>query len=69
MREERLGHEPAANRPAGAATLTLDAHDLPSEPSDSYVVIRIATSYFRTEVRCPGVSSAGIALRISSPRR
>ena len=32
------------------------------------VVMRIATSYFVTEERCPGVSPAGIALRISSPR-
>jgi hypothetical protein len=31
-------------------------------------VMRIATSYFVTEVRCPGVSPAGIAFSISSPR-
>jgi len=37
-------------------------------PSSLYCVMRIATSYFDTDVRCPGVSSLGIALRISSPR-
>ena len=31
-------------------------------------VMRIATSYFVTEVRCPGVSPAGIAFSISSAR-
>lgn len=31
-------------------------------------VIRVATSYLATDVRRPGVSSAGIAFRISSPR-
>ena len=33
-----------------------------------YGVIRMATSYFSTPVRVPGVSLVGIALRISSPR-
>ena len=33
-----------------------------------YDVIRIGTSYFVTDVRWPGVSSAGIALSTSSPR-
>ena len=37
-------------------------------PFSFYCVMRIATSYFETDVRCPGVSSLGIALRISSPR-
>ena len=37
-------------------------------PLRFYCVMRIATSYFETDVRCPGVSSLGIALRISSPR-
>lgn len=32
-------------------------------------VMRNETSYFATEVRWPGVSLAGIALRTSSPRR
>ena len=31
--------------------------------------MRVATLYFVTEVRCPGVSPAGIALRTSSPFR
>jgi hypothetical protein len=31
-------------------------------------VMRIATSYFVTEERCPGVSPAGIAFSVSSPR-
>ena len=30
-------------------------------------VMRIATSYFVTELRCPGVSPAGIAFSVSSP--
>jgi hypothetical protein len=34
------------------------------EPQD---FMRVATLYFVTEVRCPGVSPAGIALRIASP--
>ena len=29
--------------------------------------MRVATLYFVTDVRCPGVSPAGIALKISSP--
>ena len=32
-------------------------------------VIRIATTYFATDVRCPRVSTAGIALSVWSPRR
>jgi hypothetical protein len=30
--------------------------------------MRVATLYFVTDVRCPGVSPAGIAFKISSPR-
>src|SRR5262245_19653914 len=36
---------------------------------EPYDFIRIATSCFVTDVRWPGVSPAGIALRISSPFR
>jgi hypothetical protein len=34
-----------------------------------YACIRTATLYFVTDVRCPGVSAAGIAFRVSSPCR
>lgn len=34
-----------------------------------YALMCAATSYFVTEVRCPGVSLAGIALSASSARR
>ncbi len=51
---------------------TARAHPLshgggPIEAGDQGVM-RIATSYFVTEERCPGVSPAGIAFSISSPR-
>lgn len=36
--------------------------------SGRYGVARTATSYFRTDVRWPGVSPAGIALKAASPR-
>ena len=35
-------------------------------PAAGYCFMRIATLYFVTDVRCPGVSPAGIALSISS---
>ena len=38
------------------------------ELSPGHAVMRLATSYFVTEVRCPGVSLPGIALSASSPR-
>jgi hypothetical protein len=34
----------------------------------SQLFMRVATLYFVTDVRRPGVSPAGIALKISSPR-
>jgi len=37
-------------------------------PNGCQTVLRRATSYRETEVRCPGVSPAGIAFRVSSPR-
>lgn len=41
----------------------------PARPADGrYDVMRVATSYFATEVRRPGVSPVGIESRISSPR-
>src|SRR5215210_2116190 len=44
------------------------AQPLPSRGAKGYTAIRIATSYFVTEVRSPGVSPDDIALRVSSPR-
>ena len=38
------------------------------DPANRYRFIRIATSYFETDVRSPGVSSRGIESRISLPR-
>ena len=66
----------------GVASTFLTPHTPPTEsdlgekgspayaglPFSFYCVMRIATSYFETDVRCPGVSSLGIALKISSPR-
>ena len=40
----------------------------PTSRRNVYRVMRIATSYFDTDVRSPGVSSRGIASRISLPR-
>ena len=37
-------------------------------PRLPYTAMRMATSYLATAVRWPGVSPAGMALRISSPR-
>lgn len=34
----------------------------------AYIVIRIATRYFCTDVLAPGVSPAGIAFSVASPR-
>ena len=56
----RAGIErPPEGRPAGAFETGVAA--LP------HIVRLIATSYFVTDVRCPGVSVLGIALRVASP--
>jgi hypothetical protein len=36
--------------------------------SGRHPAMRLTTSYFVTEVRCPGVSAAGIAFKAASPR-
>jgi hypothetical protein len=63
---------PAAHAGLGRArqldrdrTHLLDCHH---GPGALYVVMRVATLYFVTDVRRPGVSPAGIAFSISSPR-
>jgi len=66
---QSISNEPArARRPAESDRVSRGAPRARGSPSRSYGVMRIATSYFDTDVRCPGVSSLGIAFRISSPR-
>ena len=54
-------HQPSKLRVAGSSPVA-------RSDTDGYVVRRIATSYFVTEVRLPGVSPAGIAFKAASPR-
>jgi hypothetical protein len=64
----RLGY--AALAPASSAKRESQHAALETRPrfvGGRYTVIRIATSYLVTDVRCPGVSAVGIAFSVSSP--
>ena len=70
-RAGRPQRRPLPGRRGDPGLVTRQAGRLPSweAPRKSYGVIRIATSYFPTDVRVPGVSPVSMLLRISSPRR
>ena len=62
--------EISCNFPQRSLTLTsLSSAMNPSLDAEvlAYACIRIATSYFVTDVRVPGVSPVGIASRAASP--
>jgi hypothetical protein len=75
-RSSRSSSTRAASRPSGSSRpCSPPAASKPrswrlSRPpvAEPQFFMRVATLYFVTEVRCPGVSPAGIAFKISSPR-
>jgi hypothetical protein len=59
---------PFANRPWGGQRCYEPMSSIDRGNAVSQLFMRVATLYFVTDVRLPGVSPTGIALSISSPR-
>ena len=75
MEAGQSSRPPAASvcSPAGERGFVSQVPARRSEPqaepvAGAHSVARTATSYFPTDVRWPGVSSAGIALKVASAR-